>query len=168
MNWVSFSENNLSSYEIQRSTDGTNFSKIGNVKAVGTSSSSNTYNYTDNIPSAGLNYYRIKSVDNNSGFSYSNVISLNISIRGINIRNVYPNPFVDKVGVDIVTENNQTVELKLIDYSGKTLRKQILTAQKGTNTFYISDLKSLNGGLYLVEVRAGAVITTKKLYKQDR
>ena len=168
LNWVSFSENNLSSYEIQRSTDGTNFSKIGNVKAVGTSSSSNTYNYTDNIPSAGLNYYRIKSVDNNSGFSYSNVISLNISIRGINIRNVYPNPFVDKVGVDIVTENNQTVELKLIDYSGKTLRKQILTAQKGTNTFYISDLKSLNGGLYLVEVRAGAVITTKKLYKQDR
>lgn len=167
LNWVSFSEINLESYKVQRSQDGTNFISIGSVKAKGTlSTGSNTYYFNDNQPAAGTNYYRLMSVDNNGSFKYSNVIAINISFKGVSIRGIFPNPFVDKVSVDVTTEYKQTVEIRLTDVSGKTLRKDVLVAQKGANTFYLNDLRSLNGGVYIMEVRTGGQTTIKKLLKQ--
>lgn len=165
LNWETYTENNIVLYEVQRSIDGINFIPIGNVQASVSPATTNIYNFTDKLPYAGTNYYRLKIIDKNASVGYSNIIALSVTIKGINIRNVYPNPFAEYIGIDITAENQQTVIIRLTDYSGRVLIKQTHISQKGTSTFFIKNLRSFSSGMYVIEVRAGDKILTKKLNK---
>ena len=56
---------------------------------------------------------------------------------------VYPNPFADKVQVNVVAESIQKVEVRLLDYVGRTVRTLSFTAQPGSNNFTVGQLSGL-------------------------
>ena len=71
LNWQTSSELNFSYFSIERSTNGTNFSEIGKVNAVGNSSITQSYSFQDLAYTNGLNYYRLKLVNKDGSFNYS-------------------------------------------------------------------------------------------------
>jgi hypothetical protein len=77
LEWATATESGADRYEIERSEDGTKWSKIGVVAAAGTTSSISTYRFSDGTPAAtGVVYYRIKQVDLNGRSAYTGIKSI--------------------------------------------------------------------------------------------
>jgi hypothetical protein len=89
--WETASELNNDKFEIERSTNGTDFAKIGEVKGNGTSQKLNIYNFKDFAPANGINYFRLKQLDFDGKFEYSDVRFVNFDLGDLAI-NIYPNP----------------------------------------------------------------------------
>lgn len=102
LSWTTTSESNNSGFEIQKSTDGQEFTAIGFVAskaAQGNSSSIINYSYEDKAASVGTQYYRLKQIDLNGDFEYSAIKSVNISLSAAEIK-IYPNPVGATLSLD--------------------------------------------------------------------
>ena len=78
IDWTSYSEDNVLRYEIERSSDGSNFNSIGTVDAMN-SNSMNHYNFIDTDPLRGNNFYRLRSIDADGQYSYSVILKVNVN-----------------------------------------------------------------------------------------
>lgn len=164
LNWTISSQEGISSYNVERSIDGINFSGIGNVK-VNNTAGNNRYVYNDKIPSAGMNYYRLKNIETSGYYTFSNAIAINAPVKGISVRSVYPNPFLSQLKVAVSSENAEPVTIRVIDNSGRVLKVLNVTTQKGNNEYLVNDLSSLKGGLYIVEVKTPFTTIHSKVSK---
>jgi len=99
LSWTTASEVNCLGFDIERSLDGNRFSKIGNVISKSTNGNSNTnlnYSFQDNKPSIGNNYYRLKQIDVDGNYKYSNIAMVKFDATApIDVQSVFPNPAVD-------------------------------------------------------------------------
>ncbi|MFT3885791.1 MAG: hypothetical protein QM724_10270 [Flavobacteriales bacterium] len=75
LSWATTSERNSSHFVVERSRDARDFAPIGEVNAAGDSQQRIDYFFADAAPAKGINYYRLKQVDRDGSFHYSNVIS---------------------------------------------------------------------------------------------
>ncbi len=166
LNWGTQQESNSSYFEVERSNDGTSFSSIGRVSAAGNSSRELSYKFDDIKVNAGMNYYRLKMVDKDGSFAYSNTIVLNVTIRGTSITGVYPAPFSNRINVTIAAENTGQVMLRLVDNTGKQLIQQTNLLRKGINNLLLSGLDGLANGFYILEVITDGKKESRKLVKQ--
>ncbi len=96
LDWQTLSEIKLDRFEIERSADTIAFVKIGQVAAVGNSTTVQNYAFIDSLPLVGVNYYRLKIFGTTGDFSYSNRISVNFFTPTVDITDapltLYPNP----------------------------------------------------------------------------
>ena len=114
-NWHTTIELNTANFIIQHSTDGSSFSDICTVKAIG--SGANGYSFTDTHPTNGINYYRLQSVDKDGASTYSKVVSCEWLVVSKQLA-VYPNPsksFVTVIG-------NHIASVQMIDNIGRVAR----------------------------------------------
>jgi SdrD B-like domain/Secretion system C-terminal sorting domain len=165
LNWATLSEQNFSHFEVEYSTDGASFNKLGNVNGAGNSNSRINYGFNHLQPIAGVNYYRLKLVDKDGKFTYTNTVALNVTIKGLTITAVYPNPFTDRVNVSITAAGTDKATVKLFDNAGKLVYSNETTVQRGNNTITINNLAKLAAGTYLIQVNAGDAVLTKQLMK---
>jgi hypothetical protein len=165
LSWATLSEQNFSHFEVEYSVNGTNFNHLGNVNGMGNSNSRIEYGFNHLQPVAGANYYRLKMVDRDGRFTYSNTVLLNVTIKGLNITAVYPNPFIDKLNVAITSATAEKVTVKLFDNTGKLMYRNETMVQAGINNLSIGNLGKLAAGSYMVQVNAGDVVLTKQLMK---
>lgn len=91
LTWETASEDNNAYFDIERSADGLNFTSIAQVEGFGTSYVSQTYLSYDERPLPGINYYRLKQVDIDGSFEYSDIKSVTFSKLGSKL-SLYPNP----------------------------------------------------------------------------
>ncbi|MEO7983617.1 MAG: hypothetical protein ABI688_06020 [Bacteroidota bacterium] len=75
LQWQIAAELNTERFEIERSADGVNFTKIGTVASSGSSNTTKDYSFPDNSP-ATVNYYRIKQIDKDGKVNYSKTLSV--------------------------------------------------------------------------------------------
>jgi len=96
--WTSLTENNSSHYEIERKADNEDFAYVGTVAAAGESLEEINYTYEDDISKVSGNYayYRLKMVDKDGSYEYSDVRSLRLEVRDSRII-IAPNPAGDNV-----------------------------------------------------------------------
>ena len=135
--WHTSTELNTSYFIIQHSTDGSSFTDIGTVKAIG--NGANGYQFTDNSPTNGINYYRLKSVDKDGAFTYSKVVSVQFTVNS-NQLTVFPNPSKSSITIS----GNHIVSIQVVDNMGKIIKTQAL--KDATNpTLSIS---GLSAGIY--------------------
>ncbi|MGZ4076774.1 MAG: T9SS type A sorting domain-containing protein [Bacteroidia bacterium] len=106
LNWATATEINNNYFDLERSSNANDFTKIVTINGAGNSTSSKEYNYLDSSPAQGINYYRLKQVDYNGDHTYSNVIAIDNDYNNTTIQ-VYPNPSNDIV--NIITPNNITL-----------------------------------------------------------
>src|SRR5690606_28516311 len=95
LTWATASEYNNDRFEIERSTNGLNWSQIGSVSGMGTTQQRHEYLFTDEYPENGENYYRLKQVDFDDKYEYSPIrlVTFGSEITPDNSRIVwYPNP----------------------------------------------------------------------------
>ena len=95
--WQTASELNTSSFIIQHSSNGTSFTNLSTVAAIG--SGANSYRFTDVSPTVGSNYYRLVSIDKDGAITYSKVVSAQLEGNNYQIT-VYPNPAKNKITIN--------------------------------------------------------------------
>ena len=94
--WNTISELEIARYELQRSSDGINYTTVNTQHAIGNNGGTFSYNWMDNNPVVGDNYYRVKSVSIAGDIKYSNSVIVNFG-RGIHDITVYPNPVTEGI-----------------------------------------------------------------------
>ncbi len=145
INWSTASEQNTKDFEVQYSTNTTNWDAIGTIKAAGNSSATRNYSFTHQTPlkNSAYNYYRILQRDLDGKFSYSKIVSIVFDEPGPDFL-VYPNP-ADKLATIYLSESR---EISLINSAGSILWKSKLAA--GRNQLPV---EKYSAGVYII--RAG-------------
>lgn len=146
--WKVENEINISSYEVERSTDGVNFVKAGAVSA----GSSTLYNWLDAYPVNGDNFYRIKSIGNRGTVSYSRIVKVS-AVKGRTGYTVYPNPSTDgSFGLQMSNITAGIYTVKITNGNGQLIWKELISHPGGTATNVIHPSSQLGSGNYQLEV----------------
>ncbi len=149
LDWITAVETNSNRFEIERSTDGHKFEKIGTIAAVGNTNQTHKYSFNDFSPTDGTNYYRLKQVDNDELTTYSKVVSLKYTNSGK--MSVYPNPARDFININIGQINTSGKEfIKLYNVNGKLLESRQVTLPSSNNIKW--DVSHLTSGTYYFKV----------------
>ncbi len=162
--WKTESEINNYGFEIQRSTDNTNFAKIAFVEGNGTTSISNAYSFIDNSLPAGDYYYRIKQIDFNGQFKYTDVIEVTVSApEEYRLHQNYPNPFNPETNIMFALKEPGNVSLKVFSVTGQEvsdLADGNMGAGSHTVTLNASDFVS---GIYFYVLKVNDFISVRKM-----
>ena len=147
LNWQTASERNTAEFVLERSLNTTNFERVTSIRAAKNSNSLKKYNYIDADVFNRNNsaYYRLKMIDVDGKFTYSNVVALNKGTT-VSTPTVYPNPFRD----NLLLQHAQ---------AGKTVHvfniagKQIITIDvKQDGDVTLSELNALTAGIYFIKI----------------
>lgn len=168
LTWATSSELNNHGFEIQRSSDGINFYKLGWVEGAGTVESIMNYGYADsNVRPNVMYYYRLKQMDLDGSFEFSPVISAKVSSdKIIDIGDVYPNPASNgSINLEISTQQTSELTYELINALGQTILSQTETIAPGLNNISIATA-NLSNGNYFLKINALDVSEYKKIVIQ--
>ncbi|MFI5172581.1 MAG: T9SS type A sorting domain-containing protein, partial [Chitinophagales bacterium] len=150
LNWETGTETNNDVFVIERSATGLNFEPIGTIDGNGTTLNLNYYAFTDRQPFEGINYYRLKQVDEDEEYSYSNVISIKsseLSSTEIIVNN-------DGLGgslleLTIFSTGSGLADLIIYDVTGKQISTNKVTVGNGATSVNLQ-LPDLAKGAYIV------------------
>lgn len=147
--WITVSEINSDYFVVERTTDGVQFEAIGTMDAVGTTSDQNHYEMIDEHALAGTSYYRLKEVDLDGTFTYSELKSVNF--EGISILSAFPNPGTEDINFIIYSTTETAFELSITDATGRIVERGTLSLDEGSNNFELS-LTNYAKGQYFLRV----------------
>jgi len=168
LNWTTQSEKNVSRFEIQRSFTRKNFTAIGEVTAKGNTTVATNYNFTDvNVGETQKTaYYRLRMIDNDGSFKYSNVIAINFVTKKLAIKAILPNPVnTDNFAANIVAVDAASMAtVQILNVDGMVVFSEKVQLQKGNNTWNNNGLK-LQAGTYIFEVSQGGNVDRMKFVK---
>jgi hypothetical protein len=151
--WNTSTETNNKGFELERSADGVSFSNTSFVASLangGNSTAALNYNYDDIKPMSGSNYYRLKQIDNDGKFSYSNVVLLTRKVTQITLTGVYPNPTTRELNIKITSPRAEKLTLVVTDLTGKLLMQQPMNVVIGDNQQQIN-VAALAAGTYVLK-----------------
>jgi hypothetical protein len=167
LNWTAENQVNFDHYEIERSNSNSNsFSSIGNKEALQNSSAAKEhYQYSDDLSAANgtVFFYRLKMVDKDGAFKYSNAIMIRKDQKTIAGISISPNPVMSGMAtVRFEAGAKSMVEFKVIDMAGRVILKQQNNVTEGINSIAITNLNRLQPGLYIVQMNDGNNVNTAK------
>jgi len=154
LQWHTTQEVNNAGFELQRSLDGTHFVPLTWVEGNGTTYDPHDYAYEDNAVQFNTKYYyRLKQVDFDGTFTYSNVVEAILVKQNETTIAIYPNPTSNTLHMMISTTKSQPVEVTLYDVAGKRLASNVYQVEKGTQTLDLSSLvQTLAVGTYYLQI----------------
>ncbi|MES2849729.1 MAG: hypothetical protein V4685_11785 [Bacteroidota bacterium] len=155
LNWKASCTYGNAAFVIERSNDGIHFNSIGNINATALRCQL-PFNFTDNNPVSGKNYYRLKITDSDGKSFYSKILVVGNSKAGIEIIAVANNT------VYFNSSKQQTVQLKLIASDGKEILSQKQNITSGNNSINLQ-IKNTAKGIYtlIVYTKEGETITKR-------
>lgn len=156
LNWATATETNNRGFEIQRSSNNKDFSTVAFINGKGTTTSLSTYSYTDaNL--SGKYSYRLKQVDLNGTFAYSNTIETEVIPAEFSLGQNYPNPFNPSTVINFSLPSESIVSISIYNAAGQLVREAMNgTMQAGYHQFTF-DASGLTSGVYFYSVTASAV-----------
>lgn len=168
LNWSVAEESSITDrYEVLRSTNGVDFTSIATIKSFNNGRSSNSYSFTQeslsSILTKGVIYFRIKQIDKDGKFVYTDIKNIRLSVKGL-IAGVYPNPIKQSTTLTFDLAEDSRVIYSLTDAAGKMIETYQVQGFKGSN------IKSLNlgkyaAGAYTLKVQAGDDVITLPIVK---
>ena len=168
LNWITASELNNRGFEIQRSQKSEvrsqNWEKIGFVPGNGTTTEISTYSFIDDKPITEKTYYRLKQIDLDGTFSYSNEIEVDvIGVNGYSLLQNFPNPFNPKTVIGYQLPVTGNVILKVYDVLGNQIAT-LVNEVKETGSYEVEfDAAKLSSGVYYYTLKSGDFIQSKKM-----
>lgn len=146
LSWATATEINSDFFGVQRSTNLKDFADIGKVKSAGDSRQRLDYQFTDESPLPGVNYYRLKQVDKDGTTDFSKTIAVNSSNTSTPFA-LFPNPS-DGRSVQLQFDNVDLDGIKVFDIFGRTIPFEIQSSLGSSLT--IKPMKKLNNGVYFI------------------
>ncbi|GBD89238.1 hypothetical protein BMS3Abin03_03188 [bacterium BMS3Abin03] len=166
LNWKTATEVNNYGFEILRSTKSDNWTKIGFVEGNGNSNSPKSYSFTDeNLARSSKFYYRLKQIDNDGQFEYSNTIEVDLNIpEKFVLEQNYPNPFNPSTTIRFAFEENTFATLKIYNAIGEEVAELFNgTAEAGRVYSLNFDASKIPSGIYLYKLNSGKNVAVKKM-----
>jgi hypothetical protein len=165
LSWQTASEQNAKEFQVERSTNGIDFSFIGTVAASNLATGS-VYTYTDKNIGTGNNYYRLKQVDRDMKMAVSNVVLVKSADNSNGKLRVMTNPFEDQL--DLVFHDIQpgNSHISLFDITGKKILSKNYKVSSGQSMHIDVSGLGLKPGVYILQAQVGAEIMTQKVIKQ--
>lgn len=158
--WQTSSETNASHFNVQRSFTGSSFTTIARQAAVGNSTATNSYSYTDNYTNTITNfiYYRLQNVDKNGSSTYSNIVKINVGGTSLQKLSSYPNPMVNNsFTVDVAQNITAPIAYKMINTNGQMVKQGTITQRQQVVT-----CNALPKGNYLLQLATGQTVQITK------
>ena len=160
LDWITASEEQNSHFDIERSIDGITFEEIGRVEGFGTTYTLNYYSFKDENPISGTAYYRIRQVDFDGSFTYTNILSIDVIKAFAQKVTLAPNPTRDFLNISLPpTWTNPTI-IQVCDMTGRIIRTETTS-----NDQILSDFSNLESGQYLLRIINNQRVITKLVIK---
>jgi len=162
LSWTTATELNNQGFEIQRSTDGT-YRPIGFVNGFGTTTDIHNYSFTDSDVQTGTYYYRLKQVDYNGIYDYSDVVQVDVAPVNFALEQNYPNPFNPSTIISYGIPVKSNVTLKVFDVLGNEVAI-LVNEEKPAGSYEVEfDASALPSGIYFYSIQTGRYVETKKM-----
>jgi photosystem II stability/assembly factor-like uncharacterized protein len=176
LNWQTATEINNSGFEVQRKESGvrsqeSEWERVGYVAGFGTTTEPKSYSFADsNVPS-GRYSYRLKQIDYDGNFEYSNIIAVEVSLfTELSLSQNYPNPFNPTTTIKYTISSNVIlsgaknlfVSLKVYDPLGNEVATLVNEEKPSGNYEVKFDGSSLSSGIYIYRMQAGSFTNAKK------
>jgi len=165
LEWTTATEINNMGFEIQRNSS-VNWETIGFVEGNGTTSEITTYQFFNDLSDLDNSVklqYRLKQIDFNGVYSYSDIVEIEFSPENYSLSQNYPNPFNPSTSISFTIIKSTFVTLKIFNILGNeitTLVNQVMPGGKHKIKF---DANNLPSGVYLYTLKAGDFVDTKKM-----
>ena len=157
LHWDITNGNKYDHFIVERSTDGNNFEKVGEVKGNTEASAVAEYSFADFVKPAVAKkndlYYRIKQVDAQNNASYSKMLIVRMyNSKSVTAVSVTPDPTVNDILVNVQLKENSFVVMTVKDNNGNQLMKKAERADNGSNAYSLDGTSKLQPGTYQLEV----------------
>jgi hypothetical protein len=164
LNWLTASELDNSGFQMERSTNGVSFEPIGWVEGHGSTTTGNSYKYSDITAMPGVvYYYRLKQVDFDGRYAYSEISSASLTgSKGFSLESLVPNPANNEVSIGVISNVDASATITMTDMLGRVVFHNEWPMSVGYNINQF-DLSTVPVGTYLVTIFSGDIKTTKKL-----
>jgi hypothetical protein len=158
ISWTTEQETNSAYFAIERSANGANWQVIGTVDAKGNNPTISNYSYTDLTPTNGVTYYRLKMVDLDNKYMYSEIKVIRTSL--VKEISFFPNPARNYVNVSL-SASAADVSIQLINQSGQILQERKVAA--GNAATVSLQVQQYTPGMYILKVAGtdGSLETSK-------
>lgn len=162
LNWVTATELNNMGFEIERKLINSEWVTIGFRSGKGTTSEKNTYSFTDEQPQNGTILYRLKQIDFDGTFTYSNEVQVDFSLlNNFSIDQNYPNPFNPATIIKYQLPEESSVQLKVVNILGEDVAELVNEIQSEGNYTKLFNASSLSSGIYFTVLNATALNSGK-------
>ncbi len=166
LNWTTATELNNQGFEIQRkikSNTENEWEKVAFIPCFGTTTQPKSYNYTDEVAS-GAYYYRLKQIDFDGSFNYSNKIEVEVNILEIfSLGQNYPNPFNPSTRIAYTLAEPVNVQLTVLNCLGEQVAILVNEFQNEGKHSIDFNAERLSSGMYFYKLIAGDFISIKKM-----
>ena len=146
LQWSTAEEENVSHFDIEKSADGSRYTLIGRHPAA-SGTGNKFYSHTDKGALHTSNFYRLKIVDNNGSFTYSQISHVKTGESKSRLT-IYPNPAKDNLTIRL-TADAGPVRVALQDVTGRTINT-FTTYSDGREINEVADIRSLKPGIYFI------------------
>lgn len=150
LQWATANEFNNQGFEVQRSSDGRDYTTIAFVKGAGTATQISDYAFTDQDAPRQVSYYRLRQVDTDKQFKYSRVISINNANNKMSLE-YYPNPVTDQLQLQLQSADKGAMRIRVLSLDGKVLSEQNVRKDQEVHNSKV-DVRQLQPGMYLIEI----------------
>lgn len=168
LRWETTTEKNNRGFDIERSSDNKTFTKIGHVQGKGTTSEKQSYSFIDQSTAGGKYFYRLKQVDFDGHYVYSEVVEISAIPMVYDLAQNYPNPFNPETTIKFQIPNEERVILEIYNSLGEKVKTLVDGIRQpgfyelkwdGTN----NNNAALSSGLYIYRISAGKYVVSKKM-----
>ncbi|MCH8032282.1 MAG: CHRD domain-containing protein [Bacteroidetes bacterium] len=164
LNWTTATETNNSGFEIQRRAEKVQWEKVGFITGSGTTTELRSYSFTDNSVINGIYSYRLKQIDYDGSFEYSDVVEVEVTAPiEFALHQNYPNPFNPSTTIRFELNQSGQTLLKIYDILSREIVRlvdEVLPAGSYKVTF---DANSLPSGIYFYRLESSGLNEVRKM-----
>jgi len=160
LNWQTASETNNAYFQIQHSPNGKDFQTIDEVTGMGTTNEETNYEYLHENPLEGINYYRLKQIDFDGTYTYSEIINIRMeSNENKPFLTFFPNPVREEL--TLINHSNEPIDVIIFNSQGQ----RIVHLKIEDLGQVIHQTSYLNSGVYFIQITHNEQITTNFFLK---
>jgi hypothetical protein len=164
LNWRTSTETNNQGFQIERMNAGSSFEQVGYVAGFGTTTEPKAYSFVDSKLEAGSYTYRLKQIDFDGTFTYSDEVNVEVEIPLVYaLEQNYPNPFNPNTTIKYSISEDGFVKLAVYNLLGEEVTSLVNNEQKAGRYEVVFDASRFASGVYYYRMEAQNYISIKKM-----
>ncbi len=164
LNWETATEVNNQGFEIERKTETSEFRTVGFVEGYGTTSEPRSYSFIDKTADNGINYYRLKQVDFNGTYTYSEVVEIDVTgPLTFDLAQNYPNPFNPSTNIKYSVPESGNIRLSVFNIVGEEVAVLVDGFSEAGFHEVTFNASYLSTGVYVYKLQSQNSVQTKKM-----
>ncbi len=164
LQWQTAQEINTSHFEVEYSNNANEFKKVATIEASGNSNTQKNYSANHTINKEPIHYYRLKMVDKDGKFSYSEIVRLKNDTKGF-LLDVYPTIVTNIANINITAIESSTATVEVYNTQGQKVQQQYIVLKPGTQSIKL-DVSVLSKGNYFIRLVTNQQQLSTQIIKQ--